>query len=386
MSATGTTLPWEKNDAPCVMAPPHLQQWASRAGEFFQAQGLGHLISFATSGSSGSLPKAVLFTRHALHICAQGAVEHLHATSGDWCCPLPVWHVGGAMIHLRAAITGATVYTLEGKWNPQQYADLMTSSGAYWSSLVPTQVIDLVNAEITAPETVKCIIAGGGLLDQQTGERARALGWPVVQSYGMTESGSQLATALPEDPYHTDRLTILPHWQVATDAQGRAMFQGQGKLYGRLLTTSNGAFLLETVPEENWWHTQDLIHLEGRKITFLRRADRLVKILGELIDPDAVQEALRRAVPEAIVESVPHPRTGEELVACAPDTAILIPACLNWNATAPGPQRIQAVVQMDIPLTEMGKIDRSLLKTILKQYPERRLPVSNEAISGENVT
>ncbi|MFR4223763.1 MAG: hypothetical protein ACLT38_09125 [Akkermansia sp.] len=42
---------------------------------------------------------------------------------------------------------------------------------------------------------------------------------------------------------------------------------------------------------------RDLVRLEGRLLTFLRRADRLVKVLGELVDPDAVQDVLRRSVP-----------------------------------------------------------------------------------------
>lgn len=54
----------------------------------------------------------------------------------------------------------------------------MKTSGARWSSLVPTQVVDLVNGEIQAPPGVRCIIVGGGALDMETGRRARALGWP----------------------------------------------------------------------------------------------------------------------------------------------------------------------------------------------------------------
>ncbi|WP_423231832.1 hypothetical protein PVA48_12595 [Akkermansia sp. JRP_AM1] len=120
------------------------------------------VTAFATSGSSGSPPKAILFTRRALDVCARGALEHLHAECGDWCCPLPVWHVGGAMIYLRAALAGTAVHALHGRWNPQAYADLMKSSGACWSSLVPTQVVDLVNLRLRAPSTAGCIIVGGG--------------------------------------------------------------------------------------------------------------------------------------------------------------------------------------------------------------------------------
>ena len=94
--------------------------------------------------------------------------------------------------------------SMDGRWNPQAYADLMKSSGACWSSLVPTQVVDLVNLRLRAPSTAGCIIVGGGALDMETGRKARALGWPVVQSYGMTESGSQLATALPGNRRNVD--------------------------------------------------------------------------------------------------------------------------------------------------------------------------------------
>lgn len=375
MSATGTSLPWERDNGPCVMAPPHLKDWGERAAAFLSRQGMDKAVAFATSGSSGSPPKAILFTRRALNACARGALDHLHAERGDWCCPLPVWHVGGAMIHLRAALAGTAVHTLHGKWNPHAYADLMKSSGARWSSLVPTQVIDLVSHRLQAPATAGCIIVGGGALDLETGRKARALGWPVVQSYGMTESGSQLATALPGDPYHTDRLSLLPHWEAATDEGGLLRFQGEGKLCGRLLTQPDGGFLLERVAPQEWWRTRDLVRLEGRLLTFLRRADRLVKVLGELVDPDAVQDALRRSVPEAVVEAVPHPRAGTELVACGPSAALLEQACREWNAAAPGPQRIRSVMETPIPLTVMGKLDRTRLRALLREQPEKRREV-----------
>lgn len=375
MSASGTFLPWDRNNGPCVMAPPHLKDWAKEAASFLSLRGMDEVTAFATSGSSGSPPKAILFTRRALDVCARGALNHLHAERGDWCCPLPVWHVGGAMIHLRASLAGTAVHTLQGKWNPHAYADLMKASGSWWSSLVPAQVVDLVNLRLQAPSTARCIIVGGGSLDMETGRNARALGWPVVQSYGMTESGSQLATALPETPYHTDRLSLLPHWQAAADAGGLLRFQGEGKLCGRLLTGENGGFLLERVESRHWWTTRDLVRLEGRLLTFLRRADRLVKILGELVDPDAVQDVLRRRVPETVVEAVPHPRSGMGLVACGPSAAALKDACREWNAEAPGPQRIVSFMEMPIPLTEMGKLDRSRLRVLLRDYPEKRRTV-----------
>lgn len=365
-------LPWEKSGAPCVMAPPHLHTWSKKATDYLARQGMEDVIAFATSGSSGSPPKAILFTRKALNICASGAIEHLGAQGGDWCCPLPIWHVGGAMIYLRAALAGTHVHTLQGKWNPLAFATLMAKSAASWASLVPTQVVDLVCGNIHAPDTVQCIIVGGGALHEDIGRKARQLGWPVVQSYGMTESGSQLATAFPDEPFHTDNLAILPHWETKTDPSGILSFKGEGKLMGRLLTQPNDDFLLERTNECEWWQTRDLVHLNGNKLTFLRRADRLIKILGELIDPDAVQDKLRVLAPDAVVEAIPHPRSGMELVACSSLAQQLQQACKEWNATAPGPQRIKAMVIMPIPLTIMGKLDRKQLQAHLLSHPEQR--------------
>ncbi len=357
-------LPWA-TQAPCVMAPPHLKDWAERAEAYLKQRGLADCVAFATSGSSGSLPKAIVFTRRALDVCARGALEHLQAFRGDWCRPLPVWHVGGTMIHLRAAMAGTRVHTLKGKWNPAAYAELMRECAAAFSSLVPTQVIDLVREQVQAPPAIRCIIVGGGALDEATGRRARELGWPVVQSYGMTESGSQLATALPHEPYHTGELTVLPHWQVRTNAAGLLQFYGEGMPCARLLTQNNGDFTLEHHAPDQWWTTSDKVELTERKITFLRRSDRLLKVLGELIDPDAVQAGLCRMAPGTVVESIPHPRAGLQLVACGPDEQAVRRACLAWNATAPGPQRVQVMLVTAIPLTVMGKQDKSALRAKL---------------------
>ena len=34
MPATGTPLPWDRGNGPCVMAPPHLRGWAEEAAAF----------------------------------------------------------------------------------------------------------------------------------------------------------------------------------------------------------------------------------------------------------------------------------------------------------------------------------------------------------------
>ena len=63
------------------------------------------------------------------------------------------------------------------------------------SALVPAQIHDLVEAELHAPESLRAIVIGGGALSPTLYARARALGWPLLPSYGLSELCSQAATA-----------------------------------------------------------------------------------------------------------------------------------------------------------------------------------------------
>lgn len=358
--------PIQENDCPFILCPPHLEAWKDEAMKFLSGIARPGTIGFATSGSSGSPTKAILFTRDALECCARGAIAHMHAEKGDWCCPLPLWHVGGAMTVIRSSLSGSSVHILEGKWNPARYATLMRETKSSWSSLVPAQVIDLIHQGIAAPEGIRCILVGGGQLDTTTGVKARELGWPVVQSYGMTESGSQMATASPSDPFHTDKLSILPHWEAQITENGRLSFRGEGRFYG-IISSHGAGFRLETIDQQEWWENSDLVQIENRKLTFLGRADRTVKILGELVDVDRIEREMTRLCKDLVIEILPHPRNGYELVACHPNKTLLHAACTQWNASTPGFQRISSVAYGDIPKNPMGKTDREQLRSTLSQ-------------------
>ncbi len=357
-------IPWlhQDSEGPYIMAPSHLQPWANRAKEFLKSHALNDLVGFATSGSSGAPPKLILFTQEALKVNAIAANKHLNAHQGDWCNPLPYYHVGGAMIWLRAHFAGVKVSPLHGKWNALQYQKLIRETNSHWSSLVPTQVVDIVSQQLQAPESLKTIIVGGGKLDEKTGLQARNLGWPIVQSYGMTEAGSQIATAFPNEPFHTDKLTILPHWEVTTDNNGLASIHGEGQLWGRLLTNSDDNFILEKQNPDLAWKTQDIVELKAGQLTFIRRADRLVKVLGELVDLDSITLFCQQTDPNIQIETIPDIRQENKLVACGPHKENLMQAISLWNNQAIGYQKVHAMRVLKIPTNLMGKIARRELK------------------------
>ena len=366
-SSTSPGFSWPPlpgGNAPLIIAPPHLSEWANRVENFLKGKVRPDILGFATSGSSGAAPKAILFTPEALEHCALGAIRHMGAETGDWLCPLPLWHIGGVMTVIRSSLAGTRVFYLKGKWNPDNYTQHLEKTKAAWSSLVPTQVVDLVQNEISAPSHIRSILVGGGSLDLETGKKARVLGWPIVQSYGMTEAGSQIATACPNEPFHTDRLTILPHWEVKTGERGCLAIRGKGRFFG-IVSTKEGNFSLEEIPENIWWENNDIVEIDGRMLTFIRRADRVVKIMGELVDPDAIEETLRHQFGHIVIDILPHPRNAYQLVACHPDGELLKKACFWWNTSCTGFQKIAFLAQVEIPRNKMGKIDRLSLNKLI---------------------
>jgi O-succinylbenzoic acid--CoA ligase len=107
---------------------------------------------------------------------------------------------------------------MEGRWNAVGFAQRCADAGVTMSSLVPAQVFDLVTQAVRAPAGLRAVVVGGGRLESGLGAAARALGWPVLQSYGMTETASQVATEPLEhleSGFDPDALEVLPVWQCS---------------------------------------------------------------------------------------------------------------------------------------------------------------------------
>lgn len=360
-------FPLEETAYPCVITPPQYEAWGESLRLFLREKGGDYVraIALCSSGSSGGALKATLFKIEALMTSAQGVNKWLGADEGgDWCCPLPAHHIGGWMTYCRAFCAGTKVWTYDSAWNPELFCQFLTKSQAAWLSLVPAQVVDIVSLGLVAPASLRCTVVGGGGLDIKIGEQARALGWNVVQSYGMTESASQLATSLPSEPYRTDRLPILPHWECQVTEGGQLQIRGKARFFAYAKQGEDGSFFLEEYSPEEWWTSTDKVFLQGRYVTFLSRTDRVVKILGVLVDMDALETEFRQFFPEGRLCTIAHPRLGQEIIACAPlgEAVGFEDAVSRWNHERVGLYRIYRHFVMNIPYNIMGKIQRAALK------------------------
>jgi o-succinylbenzoate---CoA ligase len=327
------------------------------------------LVFFRTSGSTGT-PKWIGLSRRALLVSAAAVNRHFDvSTSSCWALALPVDHVGGFGVAARVFESGCRLAEFGRKWNAAEFASWIASVGGTHLSLVPTQVHDLVAAGMRAPESLRAIVVGGGVLAEATGRAARDLGWPVLASYGMTETCSQVATQgfeLLDSPYHALPIELLPCWEAQVNDDGRIMLKGEALFSGMLVSGEDGWKYEERRSE---WHvTSDSGRIEGRSVFLTGRADTHVKILGELVDPVAVEMELlalssRR---DFAVVAVPDSRAGNRLLLVHEnDGAGLAEAIEAYHMTCPGFRRISACLPVErIPRSPLGKTLRKELSQI----------------------
>jgi o-succinylbenzoate---CoA ligase len=248
----------------------------------------GHWL-FETSGSSGK-PKAVALSKRALLISASAVNQHLAVTREScWGLVLPIHHVGGFGVAARAYQAACGFQEFGQRWAPRAFCNWIEQREISHTSLVPTQVHDLVVAKHTAPSHLKAIVVGGGHLNVAMGQAARDLGWPILASYGMTETASQVATqslAALAAPYQPSPIPLLPIWQAKMAPPDSLFLSGPALFSGYVI---DGKYLPRT---SDWYQTSDRAELTDHGLTPLGRADVLVKVLGELVDPEAIEQEL----------------------------------------------------------------------------------------------
>jgi O-succinylbenzoic acid--CoA ligase len=162
-----------------------------------------------TSGTTGR-PKGALLTygNHWWSAVASALNLGLH---GDdrWLVCLPLFHIGGLSILFRSLIYGMPIVFPEmpdpgggRSFDPAAVNRAIVEHGATIISVVATQVQRLLETEdppLPKNGTLRCLLLGGGPAPLPLLEACVARGLPVVQTYGLTESASQVVTLAPSD-------------------------------------------------------------------------------------------------------------------------------------------------------------------------------------------
>jgi len=180
-------------------------------------------------------------------------------------------------------------------------------------------------------------------------------------------------------PYQSAPIPLLPIWDAIITSENLLAISGPALFSGYL---SEGKFH----PRQSSWHTtSDRVILENQSLTPLGRADALVKVLGELVDPEAIEHQLLALseghfIPGTFaVVALPDERAGNILVPVFEATACMsvIGRVISlYHAQKPGFRTLSPPVLIGkFPRSEMGKLQRSELVTMCqRQLSESGLP------------
>lgn len=328
----------------------------------------GH-VWVTTSGSSGSI-KLVALSKEALVASAAAVNLHIEALARDvWCCPLPEFHVGGLGIHARARLAANRVVPL-GAWSARAFVSLSTEEGVTLSALVPAQVADLVSARLAAPSRMRAIVIGGGALAPPLYDEARALGWPILPSYGMTEACSQVATASVASLSETrfPELELLSHLDVRL-VEGKLAVRGASLLTGYAIGDNDRARFVDP-KMDGWFVSEDAAGLSnegGRTIIRpLGRTSDFIKIGGESASLTRLQEIAERAATafgvDAAAIAVPDARLGMVIHLAVSDATLASKVRRGFDEAVLPFERARAVHVVDIPRSPLGKLQREELR------------------------
>jgi O-succinylbenzoic acid--CoA ligase len=379
---------WKDENATAYIATnPHRVEDATGLAEFAaQTEETRALIYFQTSGSEG-VPKWVGLSRRAMQTSARAVNAHLECTAADrWLIALPLHHVGGFSILARCHESGASFFHTEEKWHVPAFASLCAAQEISLASLVPAQVYDLVQGKVEAPDGMRAIVVGGGGLSRELGIRALELGWPVLQSYGMTETASQVATEPLEHlhaGYDPESLEVLPCWNVDTTTEGTLIVRGMALASGYAVRNADATWHWQAMDADLGFTTRDRVqvwwHGTRRFLRFVGRESSFVKVLGELVSLPALQQRLERVLigegidlRTALIWPVPDTRKDTRLLLVGEgqdkhDAARLENLRARFNQDVPGYERLDAVLIVPvIPRTPLGKVDARGVDELVK--------------------
>ena len=332
-----------------------------------------------TSGTTGR-PKGAVLTHGNFYWSAVASAANLGVEAYDrWLACLPLYHVGGLSIVLRSAIYGTTAVIHE-RFEEARVVRALHEERVSLLSVVANMLQRMYALDDRPyPSTVRAVLLGGGPAPRPLLEASAARGVPVLQTYGLSETASQVATLSSVDALRKlgSAGLPLPGTTVRIEIDGTEATAGEiGEICVSGPTVCAGYLgrpdaTAEAI-QDGWLHTGDLGYLDEEGYLYVAdRRDDLIVSGGENVYPAEVESALLAfaGVEECAVVGVPNERWGALVVAVVLGTPDLEAAAIeaHLRATLAGykvPRRVEIATEA-LPRTASGKVQRHLVRARL---------------------
>ena len=202
-----------------------------------------------------------------------------------------------------------------GKWSP---------SLLLWpllNKLVASKVTEKLGGRL------RTAISGGAPLPPEVAKTFLALGVPVLQGYGLTETSPVLAVSRINDNIPESVGQALPSTELQIGEDGELLARGAAVMLG---FWNNPEETRRVIDEEGWFHTGDVAHIDADGHVFItgRIKDIIVLANGEKVSPADMEIAIAM---EALFEQVLIIGEGRSFL-----SALIVPEPEHWKNFSEG--------------------------------------------------
>ncbi|SER99535.1 2-succinylbenzoyl-CoA synthetase [Gracilibacillus ureilyticus] len=275
-----------------------------------------------TSGTTGNA-KAVMHSFDNHWSSAVASALNLGLLPSDkWLACLPLYHISGLAIIMKSVIYGMSVFLLE-KFDELAVQQAIMKNGVTIVSVVAVTCSRLLNklGEDRYPPSFRCMLLGGGPAPVSLLKTARDKGIPIIQTYGMTETSSQIATLNERDALErvgsAGKALFSAQIEIRQDGAELAPAEiGEIVVNGPMVTAGyyNHEEANKKAFYDGWLYTGDLGYKDEQGFLYVidRRSDLIISG-GENIYPAEIEDCLLsiRGVEEAGVAGMSDPYWGQ---------------------------------------------------------------------------
>lgn len=331
-----------------------------------------------TSGTTGR-PKGAQLTFANHFWSATASAYRLGVLPDDrWLAAMPLYHVGGMAIILRACLYGIGVVLQDG-FDEERVLSAIERDSVSLVSFVPTMLHRLmkVDANVVTLKKLRLILIGGAAADHKLIQACLEAELPISLTYGLTEAASQVATAAPDEvikkPGALGKPLMFLFLRIANDDNEDLPPNEIGEIIVSGRTVMQG-YYPDTLQDGELF-TGDLGYLdEDGDLFIVQRRDDLIISGGENVYPSEVERVLLDfpGIETACVTGIDDPEWGQIVTAalvCQPDQTLkpqdIIEYCRQHLADYKAPKKI--LFFEAFPQTASGKIKRKEVRELVSQ-------------------
>jgi long-chain acyl-CoA synthetase len=255
-----------------------------------------------TSGTTGR-PKGVTVSYANLAYAVSRSVEVQHLDGHDrWLSVLPLNHLLELTCGLLGCLSTGATLSFSPTLMPGEIVELLAGRRTTRMMVVPLLArLLLPELERNPPGHLRALFAGGAPLAPELVDAYAALGIPLYQGYGLSETAPTVAMNTPHLHRRGSVGRPLPGTEVRIDRSPGHLGDDDG---GEILVRSPAVMIgywedetrtREALDVDGWLHTGDLGHLDADGFLFItgRAKDLIVLESGKKVQPEEVEAVLQ---------------------------------------------------------------------------------------------